>query len=88
MPADFPGRADLFSEDEWINPGDAVVVQPNGKVLAGPLHKQKGILFAEIDVDAARNSRKALDVTGHYARPDLFRLEVDRNAKPPVVFSS
>lgn len=87
VPADFPGRSDLFSDDEWINPGDAVVVQPNGKMLAGPLHKQKGILFADIDIEAARNSRKALDVTGHYARPDVFRLEVDRNAKPPVVFS-
>jgi nitrilase len=88
VPADFPGRADLFSDGEWINPGDAAIVQPSGKVLAGPLHKEKGILFAEIDVEAARNSRKALDVTGHYARPDVFKLEVDRNAKPPVVFSS
>jgi nitrilase len=88
IPADFPGRAELFADDDWINGGDAVVVQPGGKVLAGPLHEQKDILFADIDVEVARRSRKALDVAGHYARPDLFRLEVDRSAKPPVSFLS
>ena len=86
VPLDFPGRDELFAEDEWINPGDAVIVQPTGHVLAGPLNKEKGILFAEFDVDGARNSRKALDVAGHYSRPDLFRLDVDRRPKPPVVF--
>jgi nitrilase len=65
-----------------------VCEQPGGKVLAGPMHEQKDILFADIDVEVARRSRKALDVAGHYARPDLFRLEVDRSAKPPVSFLS
>ncbi len=87
VPADFPGRSELFTENEWINPGDAVVVHPGGKVIAGPMSKQKGILFAEIDVEAARSSRKALDVAGHYARPDLFKLEVNRSARQPVAFS-
>lgn len=86
IPPDMPGRDQLFSDDEWINPGDAVVVKPFGGVVAGPLHRQKGILYADIDVGQARIARKALDVTGHYARPDLFRLEVDRSARPPVSF--
>jgi len=41
----------------------------------------KGVLFANIDLDAARDSRKALDVTGHYNRPDIFHLEIDRRTR-------
>jgi len=86
VPANFPERNTLFKNDEWINPGDAVVVKPFGGVVAGPLHQEKGILYADIDPEAARNSRKSLDVTGHYGRPDLFHLEIDRRTMPPVAF--
>jgi len=86
IPKDFPERDRLFDDDEWINSGDALVVKPFGGIVAGPLHKKKGILYADIDVEDARNSRKALDVTGHYSRPDIFNLEVDRRNTEPVNF--
>lgn len=87
IPDSFPERDRLFQADEWINPGDAVVVKPFGGVIAGPLHNEKGVLFATIDIEAARESRKALDVAGHYNRPDIFHLEIDRRAIPPVTFT-
>jgi len=86
IPASFPERDSLFKDDEWINPGDAAVIKPFGGTVAGPLHQEKGILYAEIDLTAARNARKALDVSGHYNRPDIFQLDVDRSAKLPVRF--
>ncbi len=86
IPHSFPERDRLFTADEWINPGDAVVIKPFGGILAGPLHREKAILYAEIDLEEARSVRKALDVTGHYNRPDIFRLEVDRRAAPPIHF--
>jgi predicted amidohydrolase len=55
-----------------------VVVDPRGHVLAGPLTEQEGILYAEIDLDAVRRSRREFDVVGHYARPDVFQLRVNR----------
>jgi nitrilase len=64
----------------------AVIVRPFGKIAAGPLMREKGVLYGEIDVDAARRSRRSLDVTGHYARPDVFELRVDRSARPAVAF--
>ncbi|MBC8339033.1 MAG: carbon-nitrogen hydrolase family protein [Alphaproteobacteria bacterium] len=86
IPEAFPERDKLFENDEWINSGDAVVVKPFGGIVAGPLHNEKGILYATIDPEAARSSRKALDVTGHYGRPDLFHLEIDRRSMPPITF--
>jgi len=87
IPDSFPERGSLFSPEEWINGGDAIVVKPFGGIVSGPLHEEKGILYATIDPEAARNSRKSLDVSGHYSRPDIFHLEVDRRAMPPVKFT-
>ena len=87
VPADFPERERLFPSDEWINDGDAVVIQPGGAIAAGPLHRDKSILYAEIDVEAARRARRSLDVAGHYARPDVFTLSVNRSAAAPVEFT-
>ncbi len=76
MPDDFPERDRLFAAEEWINDGDAVVVKPTGAIAAGPLNRQKGILYADIDTEAARRSRRSLDVCGHYSRPDVFAFSV------------
>ena len=87
VPDDFPERDRLYKPDEWINDGDAVVVNPAGTVTAGPLHREKGILYAEIDIEAARRARRSLDVCGHYARPDIFSLAVNRKPLRPAEFS-
>lgn len=86
IPQSFPERDTLFEGDEWVNAGDAVVVKPFGGVVAGPPHREKGILYTVIDPEAARDSRKSLDVAGHYGRPDIFHLEIDRRPMPPVTF--
>jgi nitrilase len=86
VPADFPERDRLFDDEEWINDGDAVVVKPMGGIAAGPLNRSKDILYAEIDTEAARRARRSLDVTGHYSRPDIFSLSVDRRPLEPASF--
>ena len=87
IPADFPERDRLFSLEEWINDGDAVVVKPTGAIAAGPLRREKGILYAEIDPEAARRARRSMDICGHYSRPDIFSFSVDRRPLDPVTFS-
>ncbi|MGC9369149.1 MAG: carbon-nitrogen hydrolase family protein [Paracoccaceae bacterium] len=87
IPEDLPFRDELFPDaGEWVNPGDAVVYKPFGGVVAGPMHKEKGLLTAEIDVAAAAASRRKFDASGHYARPDVFTLTVNRQKQVPVAF--
>lgn len=89
LPDDLPGRSESFPDpDEWINDGDSLVVAPGGKVVAGPLHRERGILYAEIDLDRIGAARRSLDVAGHYARPDVFHLQVNDRAQPPVSFAA
>ena len=40
----------------------------------------------EVDRASVAKARRAFDVTGHYARPDLFQLRVNDEALAPVVF--
>jgi nitrilase len=78
IPDDIRYRDELFpNKDEWVNPGDAVVYAPFGGMVAGPMRKEKGFLFAEIEVAAAKASRRKFDASGHYARPDVFSLHVN-----------
>lgn len=88
IPDDIPYRDELFpNKDEWVNQGDAVVYAPFGGVVAGPMRKEKGFLLTEIDVAAAKASRRKFDASGHYARPDVFSLHVNREVQVPTRFS-
>ncbi|MDF3290685.1 nitrilase-related carbon-nitrogen hydrolase [Streptomyces silvisoli] len=64
--------------------GGSVIISPLGEVLAGPLRDAEGVLTAELDLGELARARFDFDVTGHYARPDVFTLLVDDRAKPPA----
>jgi nitrilase len=64
--------------------GYSAIVDPGGEVMAGPLVKEEGILYAELDVSKARRHRHEFDAVGHYSRSDVFRLLVDEEPKPAV----
>jgi nitrilase len=87
IPADFPQKESLFPETEnWINAGDSVVIEPGGNIVAGPMHEEKGLLYAEIDSCRVATSKRALDVAGHYSRPDVFTLKINTRPQSPVEF--
>lgn len=82
IPRDLPGRDVIFAdqEDDWLNPGDSVVIDPKGDVVAGPLHKEEDILYYDCAPLAVESAHRKLDVVGHYARPDIFSLTISRRA--------
>jgi nitrilase len=61
--------------------GGSVIVSPLGRVLAGPSYDGECILRAEADPGEIAEGKFDLDVAGHYARPDVFRLQVDEGCK-------
>ena len=61
---------------EWINVGNSAIIAPNGQFLAGPLEKEEGILYADIDLRQIIEAKRMFDVVGHYSRPDVFSFNV------------
>lgn len=75
-PADLPGVAELAGQPEIMCRGGSAIVSPLGDVIAGPLWDEEGLLCADLDMGEVTRARFDFDVTGHYARPDVFRLVV------------
>ena len=65
--------------------GGSCIVDPFGNFLAGPNMEGEAILIAEIDRRQIIRGKFDLDVVGHYARPDIFQLQVDARPKRPVI---
>jgi nitrilase len=81
----FPQIKPYYEEaGEWINTGNSMIADPEGNILAGPLSKEEGILYANVDPEIIRNTRWNLDVAGHYSRPDAFQLTV-RTTPNPII---
>lgn len=70
--------------DRVMMRGGSAIISPMGKVLAGPDFSGETILYAQIDPADVMRAKFDFDVTGHYARPDVFELVVDTRAKPAV----
>ena len=85
IPERFEFKAKYYSEvGEWINKGGSAIVSPDGKIIAGPLNEEEGIIYAEIDPKQMRGPKWNLDVAGHYARPDVFQLTVSKEDRPII----
>lgn len=67
-------------EDAPLIRGGGCIVSPMADIIAGPLLDKEGLVIAEVDLDDIVRARFDLDVTGHYARPDVFKLTVDETA--------
>ncbi len=76
MPADWEVPA---GDDPVLCRGGSAIVDPLGRVIAGPLWDGEGILHARLDLREIAEARFDFDVTGHYARPDVFRLHVNES---------
>jgi nitrilase len=83
---------ELFCDDDvkrqllQTGGGFARIYGPEGSPLAAPLPEgEEGILFADLDPALLAIAKSAADPVGHYSRPDVFRLLVNRNPTPKVV---
>src|SRR5215472_9302863 len=60
--------------------GGSVIVAPNSRIIAGPLREEEGILYADCNLELGIQMKLRHDFAGHYNRPDIFQLHVNRTA--------
>jgi nitrilase len=86
---DYPADYECVMGDEpetILIRGGSTIVDPLGQVLAGPVYGEECLLTADLDPGRIAEGKYDLDVAGHYARPDIFRLTVNRQLMRPVEF--
>jgi nitrilase len=66
-----------WPRDRPLIRGGSIIVSPLGDVLAGPVYDHEELVVATVDLDDVVRGRYDFDATGHYARPDVFKLTVN-----------
>jgi len=65
--------------------GGSLIVDPLSRIIAGPMGAEEGILYAECNLDLGIQMKLRHDFAGHYNRPDIFHLHINRAA--PQLYS-
>lgn len=65
--------------------GSSAIFGPDGRMISQPTDdKEETIIYADLDMDQIVGVRMFADCTGHYSRPDLFHLSVNKEIKTVV----
>jgi len=87
VPADFPLRDALTEQQvDVYHRGGSAIAAPDGTWIVEPVEDGEGLVVADIDPALVRAERQNFDVTGHYSRPDVFDVRIDRRRRGAAVF--
>lgn len=84
LPNDFELAKEAREWPDRLLVGGSAIIAPDGRYLAGPSYEGEDILYADLDLGEIPRQKQSLDVAGHYARPDVFQLTVDRSRHLPL----
>jgi nitrilase len=82
-------EADILrsSADDVMADGGSCIASPTGEWLLEPETNIESLRIAEIDHQVVLEERQSLDVAGHYSRPDVTRLIVNRKRQTTAEFT-
>ena len=88
---DFPDNTPLIDElrakaPDQLADGGSCLAAPDGDWVIEPVVGSEGVFVAEIDLDKVREERQNFDPMGHYSRPDVTKLTVNRVRQSSVDF--
>jgi nitrilase len=83
-PDDLEIADELLAFPEELCRGGSAIYAPTGECLAGPIWGEEGIAYADLDMEDIGRGKFDFDVTGHYARPDVFIFEVNEAPAAPA----
>lgn len=88
VPRDFP-LYDALAETgpTVIRSGGSAIAAPDGSWVVEPVADEERLIVADIELSAVREARQTLDATGHYSRPDVFEVRVDRRRREAAHFT-
>lgn len=82
LPANLePHAAVVSSPDQLVMRGGSAIIGPDGQYMVEPVFDRPCIVRGELELQRVREESMALDVTGHYARPDILSFHVTRGAR-------
>lgn len=83
-PKDLACYDDLKYAPEVMSNGGSAIVGPLGEYVTEPVWGKEEIIMADLDLKQIAYSQFDFDPVGHYARPDVFKLEVNREKQESI----
>lgn len=89
--SDFPANTphlDVILENcpEYLGNGGSCIAGPDGKWILEPVPLKEGLLIETLDFNRILEERQNFDPVGHYSRPDVLQLKVNRERQSSVSF--
>jgi nitrilase len=85
-PKDLACYNDLVSSPDVMSNGGSAIVGPLGDYVAEPVWGREDIIIADLDIKQIAYSQFDFDPVGHYSRPDVFKLLVNKEKQESTIW--